>query len=59
MKIETQIWDPAENLKNYEDIAAYLEAALEIGDVDLTKVAITDIERAKVLNQKANKKTAR
>ena len=37
-KKTTRIWDPAEHLLSNEDMAAYLEAALEEGDVRLAEV---------------------
>ena len=32
LKTKTRIWDPAEHLITDEDMAAYLEAALQEGD---------------------------
>ena len=43
----TRVWDPAEHLKNDEDIAAYLNAAFEDGDPALIAAALGDIARAK------------
>ena len=34
-KTATTLWDPAEHLESEEDMAAYLEAALEEGDPNL------------------------
>ena len=39
-KTVTTIWDPAEHLKTGEDMAAYLEAALEEGDSALVAAAL-------------------
>ena len=39
-------WDPAEHLETEEDMAAYLEAALEEGDPSLVAAALDDIARA-------------
>ena len=39
------------NLKTKEDIAAYLDAALEDGDPDLLKAALGDIARAKGMTE--------
>ena len=50
-KIETSLWDAAEHLKTEEDMAAYLEAALEDGDVALVLAALGDIARAKGMSQ--------
>jgi probable addiction module antidote protein len=52
-KIETTVWDPAEHLKTEEDMAAYLEAALEEGDSALIAAALGDIARAKGMTQVA------
>ena len=46
-------WDPAEHLKSEEDMAAYLEAALEDGDPSLVCAALGDIARAKGMTQVA------
>ena len=50
-KTVTTIWDPAEHLKTEEDMAAYLEAALEEGDAALVVAALGDIARAKGMTQ--------
>ena len=49
--IRTQPWDPAEHLKTKEDMAAYLEAALEDGDPALVTAALGDIARSKGMTQ--------
>lgn len=41
------VWDPANHFINSEDMAAYLEAALEDGDSRLVAAALGDIARAK------------
>mgnify|MGYP000488150063 FL=1 len=46
-------WDAAEHLKTEEDMAAYLEAALEEGDSALIAAALGDIARAKGMSQVA------
>ena len=46
-------WDPAEHLETEEDMAAYLEAALEEGDSSLVAAALGDIARAKGMTQLA------
>lgn len=43
--IQTYPWDAADHLKTKEDIAAYLEAALEEGDPSLVVAALGDIAR--------------
>jgi probable addiction module antidote protein len=45
--------DPAEHLNTEEDMAAYLEAALEEGDPALVAAALGDIARAKGMTQVA------
>jgi len=52
-KPTTRIWDPAEHLQSDEDMAAYLEAALEEGDASLFAAALGDIARAKGMSQLA------
>jgi probable addiction module antidote protein len=53
MAVKTRRWDAAETLKTKEDIAAYLDAALEDGDPDLLKAALGDIARAKGMTELA------
>ncbi len=48
---KTQPWDVAEHLETVEDMAAYLEAALEDGDPGLVVAALGDIARAKGMAQ--------
>lgn len=50
-KTQTRPWDAAEHLENLDDIAAYLEAALEDGDAAVVVAALGDIARAKGLDQ--------
>ena len=50
-KTKTRIWDPAEHLNSEEDMAAYLEAALQKGDSTLIAAALGDIARAKGMSQ--------
>jgi probable addiction module antidote protein len=52
-KTVTTPWDPAEHLQTDEDMAAYLEAALEEGDSALIAAALGDIARAKGMTQVA------
>lgn len=52
-KTVTLPWDPAELLQSDEDMAAYLEAALEEGDASLIAAALGDIARAKGMTQLA------
>jgi probable addiction module antidote protein len=46
-KVPTTLWDVAEHLETKEDMAAYLEAALEDGDPNLVVAALGDIARSK------------
>ena len=46
-KTVTTTWDPADHLVTDEDMAAYLEAALEEGEPALGAAALGDIARAK------------
>ncbi len=50
-KTKTRPWDAAEHLETEEDMAAYLEAALEDGEPTLVAVAMGDIARAKGMSQ--------
>lgn len=52
-KTSTTPWEPAEHLKTEQDMAAYLEAALEEGDSTLVAAALGDIARAKGMTQVA------
>ena len=50
-KERTSAWDAAEHLETEEDMAAYLEAALEENDPALVAAALGDIARAKGMSQ--------
>jgi probable addiction module antidote protein len=52
-KTITMPWDPAEHLKNEDDMAAYLEAAFDEDDPALVATALGDIARAKGMTQVA------
>ena len=54
-KTKTRTWDAADYLKSDEDMAAYLEAALEEGDPALFTAALGDIARAKGMSKVARK----
>lgn len=45
--LKTTLWDVAEHLETREDMATYLEAALEAGDPTLIVAALGDIARSK------------
>lgn len=46
-KAKTTLWDAADHLESDEDVAAYLEAALEDGDHRVIAAVLGDIARAK------------
>ena len=48
---ETRPWDAANYLETREDMAAYLEAALEDGDKDVITATLGDIARSKGMAQ--------
>ncbi|MBI5634334.1 MAG: putative addiction module antidote protein [Nitrospirae bacterium] len=50
-KVKTVPWDAAEHLKTDEDMAAYLEAAIEDGDPSVISAAVGDIAKAKGMSQ--------
>lgn len=50
-KTNTKPWDAAEHLETGEEMAAYLEAALEDGDPSLVAAALGDIARARGMSQ--------
>lgn len=52
MKIAKK-WDASEYLTTEEDMAAYLNAALEEGDTSIISAALGDIARAKGMTQLA------
>jgi probable addiction module antidote protein len=54
-KTKTRRWDATEYLKTEEDMAAYLESALEEGDPALFMAALGDIARAKGMTKIARK----
>ena len=47
----TKPWDAADHLETEEDIRAYLDAALELGDPALAVAVLGDIARAKGMTQ--------
>jgi len=49
--IETRSWDVVEHLTTDDDMAAYLDAALEDGNIALIIAALGDIARAKEMMQ--------
>lgn len=51
LREQTLPWDAAEHLETEADMAAYLEAALELGDATVVAAALGDIARAKGMSQ--------
>ncbi|MEI7814546.1 MAG: addiction module antidote protein [Coriobacteriia bacterium] len=55
MSVKTIPWDPADYLETAEDMALYLEAALEEGDAGLVATVLGDIARAQGMAEVARK----
>ena len=55
MTVKVKTWNAAEHLKSPEDMAAYIEGALEDGDIALIAAALGDIARAQGMNKIARK----
>ncbi|HLE40742.1 MAG TPA: addiction module antidote protein, partial [Nitrospirota bacterium] len=55
VKVKTTKWDAVDYLKTDEDMANYLEAAIEDSDPALISAALGDIARAKGMSQVARK----
>jgi len=53
-KTRTRAWDAADYLGRPEDIAAYLEAALEEGDPGLVAAALGDVARSRGMSRLAD-----
>ena len=53
MSIKTTAWDSAAHLRSDEEIAAYMEAALEEGDTAFIAYALGVVARAKGMTQVA------
>ena len=53
MAIKTTLWDSAAHLRSDEEIAAYIEAALEEGDTAFIAYALGVVARAKGMTQVA------
>jgi probable addiction module antidote protein len=54
-KVKTTKWDAMDYLKTDEDMANYLEAAIDDGNPSLISAALGDIARAKGMSQVARK----
>ena len=52
-KTQTRPWDPAEHLETEEDMAAYLNVALQDGDLSLIMTTLGDIARARRMSMVA------
>ncbi|MDD4903477.1 MAG: putative addiction module antidote protein [Candidatus Bipolaricaulis sp.] len=50
-KTDTRLWDPTRYLESADDIAAYLDAALEEDDPALLAAALGDVARAKGMSE--------
>ena len=46
-RTKTRSWDPADHLETEDDMAAYLNVALEEGDLSLIMATLGDIARAR------------
>lgn len=53
MDVKTRRWDAAEHLQTVDDIAAYLDAALEDGEPQLIAAALGDVARARGMSKLA------
>ena len=51
VETKTRLWDAADHLETGEDMAAYLEGALEDGDPALILAVLGDIARAKGMTE--------
>ena len=54
-KTKTSPWDAADHLVSVDDMAAYLEAALDEGDAALFAAALGDVARAKGMSEIARR----
>ena len=52
-KVKTTVWDAADHLETREQMAAYLEAALDDGNASVISAALGDIARSKGMAQVA------
>lgn len=50
-RITTSLWDASNHLNTKEDIIAYVEAALEDGDLSLISAVLGDVARSKGMTQ--------
>jgi len=50
-RTKTLRWDAADHLESADDMAAYLEAALELGDATLFAAALGDVARARGMSE--------
>jgi DNA-binding phage protein len=51
IKLKTRAWSAAENLDTQDDMAAYLETALEDGDAAVIGATLGDIARTRSMAQ--------
>jgi probable addiction module antidote protein len=52
-RLKTTVWDPVDHLETEEDMALYLQAALEEDDPNLVAAVLGDIARAKGMTKVA------
>ena len=55
MMVKTYPWDPADYLETDEDMAGYLDAALEQDDHRVTALVLSDVARAKGMERAARR----
>ena len=55
MKINSEFtrWDTAETLETEEDMRGYLEAAFKEGDMQIIRIALNNVVRARSMNELA------
>jgi probable addiction module antidote protein len=53
--VTTTRWDVTEHLDTDDAVAAYIDAALEDGDADVIKAALSDVARARGMSAMAEK----
>jgi probable addiction module antidote protein len=53
--LEVKRWDASEHLRDAEDMAAYLDAAMEDGDPEVIQAALGDIAKAVGMSEVARR----
>ena len=54
-KMKLKLWDASETLDTDEDIKLYLNEAFLDGDIELIKLVLSDVAKAKIMTEIANK----